>query len=104
MTTEPNTIDHVPGVDWLSLPELLAHVGEDGVDSSVGIVDQHVQLAALLRVDPLKQFLHVTVDAMIHGHRDWLTAPLLDLPSAVRQVGLGPPRDVDRGPGLANER
>ena len=100
MTSQPHSIDHVPGVDRLSLPELLAHVSEDGVDPGVGVVDQQVQPPTLLAVDPLKQLLHVTVHTMVHDHGDGVSSSLLDLLGAVWQVGLSPASDVDRGPGL----
>ena len=101
VTSEPHPVDHVPGVNWLRLPELFPGAGEDGVDPGVGVVHQHVQLPVLLTLDSLEQLLHVTVHAVVHGDGDGVSAPLLDLPGALLQVGRSSPRDVDRSPGLA---
>ena len=60
MTSQTHSIDLVPGVCWIHLPEPLAHVTEDGVDASVGVVDQKIQSTILLTPDPLKQFLNIT--------------------------------------------
>merc|ERR1719195_2320836 len=47
VTSQTDAVDHVPGVDGVHVPELLASVGEDRVDSSVGVVHQNVQLSVL---------------------------------------------------------
>ena len=60
MTSQTHSIDLVPGVNWIHLPEPLAHVTEDSVDTSVGVVDQKIQSTILLTLDPLKQFLNIT--------------------------------------------
>ena len=101
VTSETHSVDDVPGVDGVHVPELHTRVGEDRVHSGVGVVDQHVQLAVLLRLDPLEELLHIGVKSMIHLDCDRDPSPGLDLLGTVIQVLLGPAGDVDGGTRLS---
>ena len=101
VTSQTHSVDDVPGMDGVHVPELLPRVGEDCVHSSVRVVDQHVQLAVLLRLDPLEELLHIGVKSVIHLDCDRDPSPSLDLLGTIIQVLLGPAGDVYGGPGLA---
>ena len=55
MVTKSNIIDNVPTVGWIGFPKLFAYVVKDKVDSRIGVVDENVNLAVLIRLDLFKQ-------------------------------------------------
>ena len=66
MIPQPNIVDNVPTVGWLSLPKGFAHVFKDMIDGSIGIIYQDIQLTILLCFDCLKELFNLVLFAMIN--------------------------------------
>ena len=79
MISESNPIDGVPCCYGLSLIEGFSPGIEDGIDPSVSVIHENVQLPILFLTDTLEQILHLLIIAMVHDHRDGLPAPVIDL-------------------------
>ena len=56
---QSDVVHGVPGLDWRGLPEWFSSVPQDHVDTSISIVNKHIQLSLLLLIDLLKNFLHL---------------------------------------------
>merc|ERR1719458_636009 len=72
-------IVNVPSLRGVRLPELFPSGCEDCVHTGVGVVDQEVELAGLLLLDPLEQLLHLSVYSVVHLNCHCSSSPCLDL-------------------------
>ncbi|TRY76530.1 hypothetical protein TCAL_17025 [Tigriopus californicus] len=100
MTAQTHPIDGIPHLRRGRLPKGFAHVGKDGVDACIGVIDQNIQFAILLSLDTLKELLHFGIIPMIHDHRLGLSATGFNFRATCLQVTLTTTRDVDKSPGL----
>ena len=88
MVPESNSIDAIPSRGRFQLPELLIVSLHDCGHTSISIVDQDIQLPALLFVDPLEQTFYLFILVVIQDDGNGFPAPLLDLLGSSIQVGL----------------
>ncbi len=79
MVPETNVVDGVPDVDGVKGPEGLAQVVEDGVDSCVGIVDQHIQFSFFIFLNFFEEGFNFSIVRMVNLNRNADPAPGLDL-------------------------